>query len=57
MLDIYVLASLLLKPIFLYDVGHDVPTSWHGSVCPVCVVWFSQFYLFEETTSYFLFTK
>jgi hypothetical protein len=37
-----VLASLLPKQIFLYDVGYDVPTSWHSSVCPVCVAWFSQ---------------
>jgi len=21
----------------MYDVGYDVPTSWHGSVCPVYV--------------------
>jgi len=25
----------LAKTIFMYDVGYDVPTSWHGSVCPV----------------------
>ena len=34
------LASILLKQIFIHDVGYDVPTSWHGSVCPVCVTWF-----------------
>ena len=32
-----VLASLLLKQIFIHDVGYDVPTSWHSSMCPVCV--------------------
>jgi len=26
----------------MYDVGYDVPTSWHGSVCPVYVAWFSR---------------
>jgi len=39
---VFVLASLLLKQIFLYDVGYGVPTSWHGSVCTVCMAWFSQ---------------
>jgi len=40
-LGIWVLASLLLKQILMY-VGYDVPTSWHGSVCPVYVDWFTQ---------------
>ena len=35
-------ASLLLKQILMYDVIYDVPTSWHGSVCPVYVPWFTQ---------------
>jgi len=33
---------LLLKQILMYDVGYDVPTSWHNSVCPVYVAWFTQ---------------
>jgi len=33
---------LLLKQILMYDVGYDVPTSWHGSVCPIYVAWFVQ---------------
>jgi len=37
LLDICMLASFLLKQIFLYDVGYDVPISWDGSVCPVFV--------------------
>jgi len=37
-----VLASLLLKQILLYDVGYNVPTFWHGSVCLVFVAWFSR---------------
>jgi len=28
------LASLLLKQIFMQNVGYDVPTCWYGSVCP-----------------------
>jgi len=28
--------------ILMYDIGYDVPTSWHGSVCPVYVAWFTQ---------------
>jgi len=38
---VFGLTSLLLKQIFMYDVGYDVPISWHDSVCPVCVAWFS----------------
>jgi len=33
-LDICILISLLLKQIFKQDVGHNVSTCWHGSVCP-----------------------
>jgi len=33
-LDICMLASLLLKQIFMQDVGYDVPTCGYGSVCP-----------------------
>jgi len=42
MLDICMLASLLLKQIFKCDVGHDVPTSWQGSVYPVHVPCFTH---------------
>jgi len=35
MLDI-----LFQHPGILYDVGYNVPTSWHGSVCPGFVAWF-----------------
>jgi hypothetical protein len=33
-----VLASFLLIQILLFDVGYNVPTSWHGSVCLVYVL-------------------
>jgi len=36
-LDICILASLLLKQIFMHDVGYDVPTFRYGSMCPVYV--------------------
>jgi len=26
----------------MYDVGYDVPTSWHGLVCLVYVAWFTH---------------
>jgi len=26
----------------MYDVGYDVPTSWHGSMYLVYMAWFTQ---------------
>jgi len=54
LLGIWVLTSLLLKQILTYDVGYDVPTSWHGSVCPVCVAWFSRALSYEGNHTFFL---
>jgi len=34
----------------LYDVGHDVSTSWHGSTCLVLCMFLCALYLFKETT-------
>jgi len=42
LLDICMLAALLLKQIFKCDVGHNVPTSWHGSVYPAPVPRFTH---------------
>jgi len=48
---VFMVASKLLQKritshggiqILMYDIGYDVPTSWHGLVCPVYVAWFTQ---------------
>jgi len=40
------LASLFPKTIFKSDVGHDVPTFRHGSVCPVpCLVLHTRLFI------------
>jgi len=38
----------------MYDVGYDVPTSWHGSVCPVYVAWFMQSLSYQGNHALFL---
>jgi len=37
----------------MYDVGYDVPTSWHR-VCHVCVAWFSRTLSYEGNHALFL---
>jgi len=34
------------KQIFKWDVGHDVSTSWHGSVCPVLCLVFTHAFIY-----------
>jgi len=38
----------------MYDVGYDVPTSWHGSVCSVYVAWFMQSLSYQGNHALFL---
>jgi len=46
-----------LNQIFKCDVGHDVPTSWHGSVDLYLAWFYARVYLFKESTPLFLLVK